>query len=94
MAKAKQTSSPASESNVDCAGESGEVRITKLDRLIEALKAPGGADISTMMAVTGWQSHSVRGALAGTLKKRKGLTIESEKRDGIRYYRIEDVAVR
>jgi hypothetical protein len=63
-------------------------RVTKLAKLIAALDAPGGADLSALMGVTGWQSHSVRGALAGTLKKRMGLVIESEKREGVRFYRI------
>ena len=34
------------------------------------------------MAATGWQSHTVRGAMAGALKKKLGLTIDSEKVDG------------
>ncbi len=42
-----------------------------------------------MMEQTGWQQHTVRGTLAGALKKRLGLTIESEKPDGKdRVYRI------
>jgi hypothetical protein len=39
-----------------------------------------------MMTATGWQQHSVRGAMAGALKKR-GLSINSEKTDGVRRYR-------
>ena len=42
--------------------------------------------ITEMVEKTGWQQHSVRGALAGSLKKR-GLTITSEKIDGVRRYR-------
>jgi len=38
------------------------------------------------MAATGWQQHSVRGAMAGALRKR-GLIISSEKTDGVRRYR-------
>jgi hypothetical protein len=38
------------------------------------------------MAATGWQAHSVRGALAGSLKK-KGILVESAKTDGRRVYR-------
>jgi hypothetical protein len=41
-----------------------------------------------MTSATGWQTHSVRGALAGALKRR-GLVITSEKVDGIRRYRSE-----
>ena len=42
-----------------------------------------------MMEATGWQAHSVRGALAGALSKGRGLTISSEKRDGERRYRVQ-----
>jgi hypothetical protein len=41
-----------------------------------------------MVAATGWQSHTVRGAMAGALKKRLGLTITSEKEERGRVYRI------
>lgn len=64
---------------------------TKLDQLIALLKRPQGAAIADMTAATGWQQHSVRGALAGTLKKR-GHIINSEKLDGVRVYRIGSAA--
>lgn len=60
---------------------------TKLARLEAALRAKGGATIPELMEVSGWQAHSVRGALAGALKQR-GLTIESERVDGERRYRV------
>lgn len=60
---------------------------TKLDQLIALLQRPQGAAIADMTAATGWQQHSVRGALAGALKKR-GHAVSSEKRDGVRMYRI------
>ena len=59
---------------------------SKLDRLSALLARPGGASIAEMMAATEWQAHSVRGALAGALKRR-GLTIASHKIDGVRRYR-------
>lgn len=58
---------------------------SKLDRIEALLLAEGGATIAGMMAVTGWQQHSVRGAMAGALKKR-GLAITSDKIDGLRRY--------
>lgn len=64
---------------------------TKLDQLIALLQRPQGAAIADMTAATGWQQHSVRGALAGALKKR-GHAITSEKRDGVRVYRIGSAA--
>lgn len=60
---------------------------SKLDRLIQHMSNPSGATIADMMTATGWQVHSVRGAMAGALKKR-GHTITSEKVDGERRYRI------
>ena len=51
------------------------------------LSRPEGASLAELALATGWQAHSVRGALAGNLK-RKGCTIRSEKVDGERRYRI------
>ena len=67
-------------------------RTTKLDGLIKLLAQPEGASIEALMAVTGWQAHSVRGALAGSLR-RKGHVIDSRKIDGHRIYRITSQAL-
>jgi hypothetical protein len=64
---------------------------SKLDQLVTLLSQPGGVDLATMMTATGWQAHSVRGALAGSLR-RKGHQIISEKVDGLRTWRIEEQA--
>lgn len=58
---------------------------SKLDRLLSMLRRDGGTTIDELAAATGWQKHSVRGAMAGTLK-RKGHEISSSKVDGIRRY--------
>lgn len=63
---------------------------SKLDRLVDKLVRPEGAMIADLTAITGWQAHSVRGALAGSLKKR-GYKITSRKVEGTRRYRIEVV---
>lgn len=60
----------------------------KLGMLVTLLKRPQGATVEQMSEATGWQIHSVRGAMSGTLKKRFGLAITSEKLDGGRIYRI------
>lgn len=52
---------------------------TKQATLIAMLRAEGGATITEIVAATGWQPHIVRGAMAGALKKKLGLTIASEK---------------
>lgn len=59
---------------------------TKLEALIGLIGRDSGADIAEMMAATGWQAHSVRGALASALKK-KGVAVESIKTGGRRIYR-------
>lgn len=57
--------------------------------LIEMLRRPEGATIAQIMTATGWQAHTCRGAFAGALKKKRGLTVTSEKGDdGVRVYRI------
>jgi hypothetical protein len=54
---------------------------TKQAALIAMLRAPGGATIAEIVAATGWQPHTVRGAMAGALKKKLGLEVASEKID-------------
>ncbi|MEQ5795229.1 DUF3489 domain-containing protein [Paracoccus sp. NFXS7] len=62
---------------------------TKQATLIAMLRAPDGATIEEIMAATGWQSHTVRGAFAGALKKKLGLEVSSEKVEGRgRVYRL------
>jgi hypothetical protein len=62
---------------------------TKQARLIAMLKAPKGATIAEIIDATGWQAHTVRGALSGALKKKLGLNVTSEKVEGRgRVYRI------
>lgn len=60
---------------------------SKIDLLTARLSRPSGATLDELMKNTGWQAHSVRGAMAGTLRK-KGLVVTSEKIDGVRRYRI------
>ena len=64
---------------------------TKQAKLIEMLRADGGATIDEIVAALDWRPHTVRGALAGALKKKLGLTITSEKVEGRgRAYMIAD----
>ncbi|WP_340149841.1 DUF3489 domain-containing protein [uncultured Sneathiella sp.] len=62
---------------------------SKLDRMITLLRQKNGTSLEELCKLTGWQAHSVRGAIAGSLKK-KGHVITSEKIDGVRRYRIGD----
>lgn len=68
--------------------KAGAPPLTKLGTLERALRTKSGATIPDLMELTGWQAHSVRGALAGALKNR-GLAITSAKVNGERRYRIE-----
>ena len=52
---------------------------TKQAQLIDMLRRPEGATIAEIVAATGWQAHTVRGAMAGALKKKLGLDVSSEK---------------
>jgi Protein of unknown function (DUF3489) len=71
-------------------GDAASGRITKHDRVLSLLNRRGGATIHEMMEATGWQQHSVRGFLAGTVKKKLGLNLTSTKAEGeLRRYRIE-----
>ena len=55
---------------------------TKQEALIAMLKRPEGASIAEITAEFGWQPHTVRGAIAGALKKKLGLEVTSEKIEG------------
>jgi hypothetical protein len=61
---------------------------SKQDQILALLRQPGGATLDVLVKATGWQKHSVRGFLAGTVRKKLKLPLLSEKIDGIRTYRI------
>jgi hypothetical protein len=63
---------------------------TKHARIIAMLRKPAGTTIAAIMTVTDWQQHSVRGFLAGVVRKKLGLNLVSEQTDKGRVYRIKD----
>jgi hypothetical protein len=63
---------------------------TKHARIIAMLRTPAGATIASLVTATEWQQHSVRGFLAGVVRKKLGLNLVSEQTDEGRVYRIRD----
>ena len=92
--KAKQQSKSGNKpgrASAKAAATTGKPKATKSDALLKLLRSSKGATIAAMMEATGWQAHSVRGFLSGTVKKKLGLNLASETgKDGARRYRIVD----
>src|SRR5712692_10513402 len=63
---------------------------TKNAQVVAMLQDRAGTTIAAIMAATGWQQHSVRGFLAGVVRKKLGLNLVSEQTDKGRVYRIKD----
>jgi hypothetical protein len=62
---------------------------SKTATILDLLRRPKGATLAEIMEASSWQAHSVRGFISGTLGKKMGLNVTSEKReDGIRVYSI------
>jgi Protein of unknown function (DUF3489) len=72
---------------VDPRGKNAEP-CSKQSRVIAMLQSPAGATIAAMIQATGWQQHSVRGFLAGVVRKRLKLKLSSKKVEGTRVYRV------
>jgi hypothetical protein len=90
--KSPTAASTAAAKPVTPAGNDKQPKATapsKQSRVIAMLQAPAGVTIAAMMKATGWQQHSVRGFLAGVVRKRLKLKLESKKNgDGERVYLI------
>jgi Protein of unknown function (DUF3489) len=66
---------------------------SKQSRVIAMLQLPTGTTIAAMMKATGWQQHSVRGFLAGVVRKRLKLKLGSKKVGGQRVYQIASAGI-
>ena len=88
---ARKTAKPASRKRSAPASSRSAARAgTKHARVIAMLRKAAGATIAAIMAVTDWQQHSVRGFLAGVVRKKLGLNLVSDQTDKGRVYRIKD----
>ena len=83
---------PAAKPSSPTSGESKSKKAvagSKQSRVITMLRSPDGASIAAVMKATGWQQHSVRGFLAGIVRKKLKLKLDSKKIDGSRVYSIK-----
>jgi hypothetical protein len=63
---------------------------SKIEAIVRLLRRAEGASTEDLMKATGWQAHSVRGAISGSIKKKLGLNVASDKPGTVRFYRIAD----
>jgi hypothetical protein len=88
---ARKTAKPASRKrSAPASSRSAAQPDTKHARIIAMLRMPTGATIAAIMTATDWQQHSIRGFLAGVVRKKLGLNLVSEQTDKGRVYRIKD----
>jgi hypothetical protein len=88
---ARRTAKPASRKRSAAASPRPAAgRDTKHARIIAMLRKPAGATIAAIMTAADWQQNSVRGFLAGVVRKKLGLNLVSDQTDKGRVYRIKD----
>src|SRR5258707_15390347 len=88
---ARKAANPASRKRLTPASSKSASRPnTKHSRIVAMLRTPAGATMAAMMTATDWQQHSVRGFLAGVVRKKLGLNLISEQTEKGRGYRIKD----
>lgn len=79
-----------SKSNKKRVGEGAPkpMRVTKIGQVVDLLRRPEGVTATQIMEATGWQAHSVRGAIAGHIRKKLALPVTTDKVEGQTVYRI------
>ena len=89
VAPAKKEASPAKKAPRPEAAVTGARGGSKASAILELLIRKNGATLGELMEATGWQAHSVRGFLSGTIRKKMGLDVTSTKgQDGVRSYSV------
>lgn len=66
-------------------------KTSKTEQVLTLLRGKTGANIDQIMKLTGWQAHSVRGFISGTVKKKLGIDIDTQILNGVRHYLIQKV---
>ena len=88
--KPAKKASPAKKAPKGAKKATGARDGSKTAKVLDLLKRPGGATSKELMKATGWQPHSVRGFLSGTVSKKMGLAVTSAKgEDGERTYSVK-----
>jgi hypothetical protein len=88
--KSAKRATPAKKAPKGAKKASGVRDGSKTAKLLDLLKRSGGVTAEELMKITGWQPHSVRGFLSGTIGKKMGLTVTSTKgEDGVRSYSVK-----
>lgn len=89
-AKSGKTTSPAKKAPTSAKKAAVAREGTKAAKILDLLKRPDGATAKELMKATGWQPHSIRGFLSGTVAKKMKLTVVSAKgEDGERTYSVK-----
>ena len=89
-AKSAKNATPAKKGAKARHKPAGPRQGSKTAKVVDLLKRSGGVTLTEIMKATGWQAHSVRGFLSGTLGKKMGLTVTSTKReDEDRHYSLK-----
>jgi len=89
-AKSGKKASPAKKATKAAKKATGARDGSKAAKVLDLLKRPGGATSKELIKATGWQPHSVRGFLSGTVSKKMGLAVTSTKgEDGERTYSVK-----
>ena len=88
----KSVTKPAAHQRPQSAAQPTARRASKKAHIIAMLQAPGGVTIEAIARAAKWQPHSVRGFLAGVVRKKLGFNLISAAGDSGRVYRIADDA--